>query len=410
MSDIGPETGPEIGPETDPETGPENEADGTARKVEFTTGTYVSAVGHAGLIGWLLLGWGLSADPLPFEVTEVSVVSGAEYAALVAATSPSAATDQPGAPAAPATEEPVVPVTPEDPVVPQEAETPPAPPAEEAPPPEAPAPVPPPAQVDETAPVLDAPAAPLSPDLPVVTDRPQERLVDRVADVPTPLPPPDADVAPQVQEQVVEAPAEVATPLEEAQEAAAPEETVTEIVTEADIASGAPERSLRPPSRPASLAPPPAPPTEAETATADSANVQAAPDRTVDDLLADLTEAPAAPQAPVGNPGPPMTDGQRSDFRVSVQGCWTVDPGAEAGVTVTVAFELGRDRKVIGSRITLIGSTGSDAAVNAAFTRARSAILRCQNVNAGFTLDDAQYEQWRQVEITFDPSGMRRWQ
>ena len=31
-------------------------------------GTYISAVGHAGLVAWLILGWGLSSDPLPFVV------------------------------------------------------------------------------------------------------------------------------------------------------------------------------------------------------------------------------------------------------------------------------------------------------------------------------------------------------
>ncbi len=381
-------------------------------KAEFTTGTYVSAVGHAGLIGWLLLGWGLSSDPLPFEVTQVSVVSGAEYAALVEATTPAATTDQPTAPSAPAVEEPVPPVAGEEPVTPPAAETPPVPPAEEQPP-EPLEPLPVPADVEENAPVRDTPPAPVTPDLPIVTDTPQEEAADRVADVPTPPRPPEADVAPEVRDEVVEAPAEIVTPQEEAQEAAAPEEAASEVVTEADIPSGALDRAPRPPARPANLRPPPPPAVPAETATADSANVETptppATDSTVDDLLSDLTSAPAVTDAPTGNPGPPMTEGQRADFGFSVQQCWRVDTGSEASrVTVQVTFTLGRDRRVVGNVIEMVGNSGgSNGAVNAAFEAARRAILRCQSEGGGFPLDDAQFEQWREVRMTFDPTQMR---
>ena len=90
---------------------------GPARRMSF--GTTLSVVGHVVLIGWLLLGWGLTHDPVPFDVTEVSVVSGEEYAALVAATTPQADTNQPAAPEVPvAPEVPPAVATPEEPVSP----------------------------------------------------------------------------------------------------------------------------------------------------------------------------------------------------------------------------------------------------------------------------------------------------
>jgi hypothetical protein len=112
----------------------------------FTTGTYFSAGGHLALIVWLLTGWGLSHEPLPFEVTEVSVVSGEEYAAIVAATTPNPSTELDAAPEPPAPEEtPAIPeqdTPPEIAPAPDEAPTPPE--AVAAPPPPPPPPNPPP--------------------------------------------------------------------------------------------------------------------------------------------------------------------------------------------------------------------------------------------------------------------------
>ncbi|NBT52348.1 MAG: hypothetical protein EBT12_12485, partial [Marivivens sp.] len=45
----------------------------------YSIGTWVSGVGHTGLILWLIVGWGMNNTPMDFEVTQVSVVSGAEY-------------------------------------------------------------------------------------------------------------------------------------------------------------------------------------------------------------------------------------------------------------------------------------------------------------------------------------------
>ena len=51
-------------------------------------GQDISGVGHAALIGWVLLGEVFRSEPPPFEVSNVSVVTGAEFDALLAAQRP----------------------------------------------------------------------------------------------------------------------------------------------------------------------------------------------------------------------------------------------------------------------------------------------------------------------------------
>ena len=72
-----------------------------------SVGTYISVISHVGLIGWLTLGWGLSSNPLPLEVSEVSVVSSKEFAALLAATTLQMDVVTPSLQMQPQTEEPL---------------------------------------------------------------------------------------------------------------------------------------------------------------------------------------------------------------------------------------------------------------------------------------------------------------
>ena len=48
----------------------------------MSIGTTLSGTGHAVFLVWMVVGWGLSSDPPPFEVMDVSVVSGADFAAM----------------------------------------------------------------------------------------------------------------------------------------------------------------------------------------------------------------------------------------------------------------------------------------------------------------------------------------
>ena len=130
----------------------------------MSLGTYLSGTGHAALVVWMVAGWGMDAEPLPFEITEVSVVSGEEFAALTQGVQP----DQPVG-TVPELEAPEIEVPePPAPVV----ETPPEP-VEPPAPIEAPTVEAPPEAPDLTAPetvVTDAP-----PDVP---DTPPEPLVE----------------------------------------------------------------------------------------------------------------------------------------------------------------------------------------------------------------------------------------
>jgi hypothetical protein len=50
-------------------------------------------------------------------------------------------------------------------------------------------------------------------------------------------------------------------------------------------------------------------------------------------------------------------------------------------------------------------SGGSEAAAQQAYEAARRAIIRC-GVN-GYDLPEESYDHWRQVELVFNPEGMR---
>ncbi|EPX85856.1 hypothetical protein ruthe_01577 [Rubellimicrobium thermophilum DSM 16684] len=200
---------------------------------------------------------------------------------------------------------------------------------------------------------------------------------------------------------------------------AAPPEAAPQIVTEAEQPSGAVETALRPavrPSRPASARPAEASAAEPRTApqeTEDSAPRSSPASDGVEDALAAAlagTAEPASAREPsasaaAADPGPPLTGAERDAFRIAVQSCWVVDPGSQAGrTTVTVVFELGRDARVQGDVRLLSHNAESQAAADSAFAAARRAILRCQG--EGFPLPPEKYEQWRLVEMTFNPTLM----
>lgn len=104
--------------------------------------------------------------------------------------------------------------------------------------------------------------------------------------------------------------------------------------------------------------------------------------------------------------GPPMTGAERDAFLLAVNRCWNVDPGSVAArVTVEVGFNLDRDGYVKNNDIRLLSSQGDEGAAAVAFQAARRAILRCQS--GGYQLPADKYDQWEEVVINYDPSGMR---
>lgn len=130
------------------------------------------------------------------------------------------------------------------------------------------------------------------------------------------------------------------------------------------------------------------------------------------DLSAILREVTQSESLEASKPGKtfgvPVTDGELEKFRNQVGNCWKVDAKSRAAdVVVTIAMELQPDGKVIASSLELIGfSGGNQSDANVAFQAGRRAILRCQK--DGYNLPRAKYEHWRNVEITFHPSAMRR--
>ncbi len=381
-----------------------------------SVGTYISGAAHAGLVVWMVVGWGTTSDPLPFEITEVSVVSGEEFAALTQGVQP----DQPVG-SVPELEPPVVEAEPQ-PVAPVE-ETPP----EVTPPPapiETPAPEAPPEAPDLTVPetvVTDAP--PDVPDTPsIVAPPPSAELGTSLRPVPRPAPrvapeivappEPDATVAPEVTEAAtdqVEAPVE--EEIEVADETTAPEAASDQIVTEAEEPSFAPEISSRPQTRPSR--PTPAPAAEPETETASAPSGETSTQAEVDPVAAAVAEAAASaatPPAPTpGLGGGQLSDGDKTGFLRQVGNCWntgTLSTGAQSTIIV-MTFDMTPDGRPVTDSVRLGSFTGGSAAdADAAYQTARRALIRC--TGEGYDLPAEQYEQWRQVELTVDPTQMRQ--
>lgn len=359
-----------------------------------TPGMYISAVGHVGLIGWLLLGWGMQSQPLPMEVMDVSVMSGEEFEQMMAARTPVPGDAPPTAPVQPqidlAPPPPAVETPPEPAPLPKPVET----PMSEALPP--PAPEMPPADVTDAAPAAPAPPAmPVpAPDLPP-SDDPTQAPANRIASTPVAPPPPDAQISDIAREAVVPdetATAEVAVP---EQQATAPEQTATEIVIADERPRGAVERSLRPIARPARPAPP-----AAAAAPQTATEPAPAPVPDTSDAVADS----AAPAVPLGQA---LTGAEIGNVQSAISQRWQVDAGSEsAQIVVTVSFRLTRNGVIDGDVALVSATDGAASAQDAAYQRARRAVWSVSR-SGGFSLPDDKYDQWREIEITFDPSGVR---
>ena len=358
-------------------------------------GWYISITAHLVLLLFVLFGGLFARDRiLEVAVADVALISEAEYAALTpAGPAPTVDVETPEiappiedvAPDAPVVETPPERSEPETVDVP---ETPPEEPALTVPEPT------PDAVVDDTAPIVPLPPSEID-----GTSLERDQVAEpapRVAPVPQVAPPPLAEVAPSVVEDTTPDPEAEAEPQPEQETAAAPEAASDRIVTEAEeTREFAPASTQRPrarPARPVRVAEPeetPAP--EAPSAVDDA--VRAA-------LEQPTEETRSAPS------GPPLTGGERDALRFAVGQCWVVDPGARsAGVVVTVGFSLGRDGRVQGD-VRQVSAAGGDAATQrAAFDAARRAILRCGA--RGFPLPAEKYEQWRDIEMTFNPEGMQ---
>ena len=367
-------------------------------------GWYISGAGHIALILFVLFGGLFSRERLPeMTVAEVSVISEAEFAALMPrGAAPEIATDAPDvsapepeeeAPETPAEDAapdvsapaPVeVPETPDEPVTEVPAPLPDAVIVEDAPP------VPlPPTDIDGTAPEPEAIAAP----------------APRVAPVPQVAPPPVVEAAPEVVEDTAPAPEELPEEVpEEEPEPAAPEEASDRIVTEAEeVENYAPASSMRPRSRPAR-------PVRVAEEPREEPREEPTPERdpvadAVAAAVAEANETPAAPSAPSG---PPLTGGEKDALRVAVSQCWNVGSLSTDALATTVVVAVSMAESGVpdtGSIRMVSFSGGTEAGARQAFEAARRAIIRCGA--RGFPLPVEKYSQWRDIEMTFNPEGMQ---
>jgi hypothetical protein len=394
------------------------------------TGTIISGIGHLGLILWLLFGGLLTSshEAPPILTSDVSLLSSADLAQMTAAASPPPGKPQTdvAAPKPDAAETPPAPA-PQPDAVPKPAPAPkptPVPKADAKP--VVPKKVPAPAKVDTVPP--SAPPPPEPTPAPEVSPTPPPKPAPRIAPTPAPAPKPDVKVADVPQPEVAPDATPAPTP-KPPKEAAAPKEAATQIVPETKAPDAsvtgapqlAPKASPRPLTRPTPPAPDAAAPDAVAAALADSAakpGAKPAKPATMSTAAAMAAALAAADggggtgqtkdATPTKSSGPPLTAGQTSGLLSALRNTWIVDPGSSAAnVTVTVAFSLNPDGTVIPASVKLLSNSGGDAgAVQVAFEKARRAILRGSS-EIGFNLPPDKYDQWRDIEMVFNPDGMR---
>ena len=358
----------------------------------MNTGQLISGLAHVGLIGVAVFGGAFRAEPLPFEVTEVTAISAEEYAALIAQPEPDAlatiATPEPPDAGETAVETPVEDAAPSA----GQSALP-----ELAPPDNAPEPVsePAPPQPPEDVAVL-------------VPDRAEEATpqpAPRVAPEAVAQPEPDVEID-DVDRQASEADATAETPAPDEPETAR-EAASTRIVTEAERAeAAAPTQSVRPKPRP-SAQPPVEAETPSETETAETSPATDSVDAALAEALGGATE-PAGGQETRAAQGPPLTAGEKDGLRIAVQECWNVGALSSDALstTVVVAVSLGEDGRPMANTIEMIDATGgTTASARQAFEAARRAIIRCGA--RGYDLPVEKYASWRDIEMTFNPERMR---
>ena len=368
----------------------------------FDTGTKISAVAHIGLVGWVMIEGVFSGFTPPSEpIQEVSIITMDEFEALTAFRTPPALSQEVALPAPATPNAPDLPEVTDDLPVPQIDQPDPVAKPQPETEPEPPTPEPVPDLPDTAVLAPPAPDTPVTPDLPQISDEtPALQQSDRVA--PTPVAPPPEDVAIDVDSQSAVTPDETGEVEAESQRETAEEAASDRIVTEAEaeeVASAVPFRG--PPLRPRDLQVPQPTPTPTPTP---AAQPQTDPNAAAEDAL---RQALGTDPVPVPT-GPPLTAGEKDGLRVAVSRCWNTGSLSTDAlqVTVEVGVTMNSDGTPDVNSIRQLSATGgSGRAVETAFQAARRAIIRCGA--RGFELPVEKYDQWREIEMTFNPERMR---
>ncbi len=239
------------------------------------------------------------------------------------------------------------------------------------------------------------------------TPEPEEQVA-MVAPEPTPAPRIDTQSAPKpdvsakeddtTQEETI--PDEIATEVVEPKQEQAPKEAASEIVTEAEKPSEhAPTTSNIPRTRPRDMAK-----RVAKANTPEPKEEPVAEDNTADEIAEALAKAEAENNKPAAPLSPPLTGNERAGLVLAVQQCWNVPIGLQNAddLAVVIAIELTQDGKLAGSPKMIEPTGAPTGAIKQAFEAGRRALIRC----APYDLPHEKYEQWRQIEVVFNPEEM----
>lgn len=397
----------------------------------MNTGFKISASAHCVVLLLALVGWPFSRSSEPAVPSSVSVTLVSPSDLPVPGDAPRSAAPKVAqkvaalpAPAPETSPTPTPAVRPTEPLVAAEpAEPTPAPTPEPAPEP-----------------------APPKPPTPRAPPPPPPPPVDRVAPVPVPPTPKKVAVGETPKQAVTAQPSPIKEPVKtEEQKAEAPKAAAPQIVTEAtktaESPSLAPEVSTRPAKRPDRPVPapevaeaPPEPAKETPPPKEDVKAAKAAPEAKPDAKSEPKAEpkAAAAPtqKAPAADSvsaalaealsgedqsdepksaasGPPLTSGEVEGLRLAVGQCWNFTALSTDAAKVTVVVGMTMSADGMPSNVRLVKqSGGSDAAAQQAFETARRAILRC--AGNGYSLPAEKFDQWHEVEMTFNPERMRQ--
>jgi len=379
------------------------------------TGTITSGIGHAGVILWVLVGdWLFAPTPAPeVIVTQVSMMTSAEFAAMQAASTPEPSPE-------PASEPP--PVRPEprpEPVVEPEPEPLPEPEPEPLPEPE-PEPLPEPEPEPLPEPEPEPEPEPLPSEAPQAAE---EQPLPSLATEENPLPEAAEIVAPNPVEVETEAPtSDNPTPAvsDEPAEAEVVQETPTEetvaedtgdvLLTEAnrdqEDATGM-TSSIRPKAKP--TRPTPTPATETPRPETPSPEDRATEDA-IAALLAEAATEPA-PQ-PATSPGrdlpqgPPLTGGEMGDISSAIARKWNLGASSTDTLRTRIVVRVSFAQDGAPTNFELIEADGpTQTAIDKLFETARRAVNRA-HTDGGLPLPDGKYDTWRVLDLVFDANGM----
>lgn len=389
----------------------------------FQTGTVVSAIGHLGVVLWVLVGdWLFAADVPPETITmQVSTISSDQFAELQAATETPA--EEPAAVKPRARPEEVVEPPPEEP------------PPDVTPPEEPPVEAPPPVEVvpDEVTP---EPVVTPPPSDAVQAEEEQAIQSDSTEIQPAPeaeaiiapdpvQPESDAETADTAAPAVSEDPAADVVVEEQPTEATVPEDTGDVTQTEANqdqTAETGMTTSIRPKSRPEKPAAAPEPEVAAdEPAESTHLTVQPVDDAetqdAIDALLGEASEEPVTEDvasdtaADTGGQdlpqGPPLTGGEMGNISSAIARRWNLGAASTDVMSTMVRIQVSFSPDGKPLEYTLLSSSGpNQAAIDNLFAIAKRAVNRTYS-EGGIPLPPDKYDTWRVLNLTFDANGMR---